>query len=104
MRKLLSILLIASFMGLIVPVKALSIETDKAAHLGIAYTVNMATYGIYKKVFRMNRFEAFLFSAFATSAICLTKEMLDSRFDEQDLIYDGLGIGTAGFTIFAFDF
>lgn len=104
MQKQLLTLLIVSFVLTHAPAKGHALETDKAAHLGIAYTINTAAYGFYKKGFRMNRFEAFLFAAFATSAICLTKEMLDPRFDEQDLVYDGIGMGLSGFTVFAFEF
>lgn len=80
-------------------------ETDKVAHFGVSYALQMGTYGIAKKALRLDPDEALLFSIFTTMLVTTAAEyMPGQRFDGKDILANGLGVGAAAITIKMFDF
>lgn len=96
---------------LLQPTKALAdsssggIETDKIAHFGTSYALQMLTYGFSKKALGLKKSDAMIFSAFASFVIMTSLEyMPGQRFDGKDILANGIGVGAASATILMFDF
>lgn len=90
---------------------AIAIETDKAAHFGIAFAATQVTYGAFKSIFgshykleRHDKIVLAIFSAAVVNLLGVVKEIGDSQPDGKDLLANGLGSTAAGLTILTFDF
>ena len=77
--------------------------------------MNMALYGLYKKMFRMDdkdKWNALLLSTFTTLTIGFTKEVMDkienpdpnARFDTGDMLANTAGVALSTGIVLSFDF
>ncbi len=82
------------------------IPVDKAAHFGLSAAGTMGCEVIVRKVFKANKWVSTFSCIGAMTAVGVTKEIIDSKsgskFDNQDLAADMLGVGFA-ITIIAID-
>ncbi len=81
-----------------------AIETDKAAHFGLSHMVTTATYGICKAMGIEDRGFNLFMAVSVASIVGLSKEFSDRKFDKNDLLYDGLGIGSSVLFVYTFNF
>lgn len=79
-------------------------DSDKAAHLGVSYMINTASYGIYRRAFGLNQGDALWMSMATTMLIGLTKEALDAKPDGHDVFANGIGTVLSVGTVLVFDF
>ena len=80
-----------------------AIETDKAAHLGIAHLSTMGMYGAFKSI-GVEKNWSLVYAACLVGMASTLSEMSDRKFDGGDLAHNFIGIGSAvGFTL-VFDF
>lgn len=90
-------------------------DSDKFAHFGVSFAMNMALYGLYKKMFRMserNKWNALLLSSLTSLTIGFAKEAIDvienpspnARFDTKDMLANTAGVAVSSGIILSFDF
>ncbi len=86
-----------------VTLNASAIDTDKAAHLGVAYMATTMSYGMFKGLGMENRAVSSLFAATLVGMVSTMKELGDKRADGGDIAHNALGIGLSVGTIWAFE-
>lgn len=81
------------------------------AHFGASYAINMFSYGLFRKAFKMDQTNALIFSAFTTLAIGFTYKYMEGMESGQmpanlgrAMLLNTAGVGGAVFTVKAFDF
>lgn len=112
------LLRLALILGLMTQSVNAEVGTDKFAHLGVSYALNMTFYGIFKKGMHLEsdeRLGALVMSIPIVFMMGLAKEALDCdaqyyryngkcNFDMGDMGANLVGIGLSSLTIFVFDF
>lgn len=89
--------------------RTLATDPGPVAHFGASFAITIASYGLAKKCFRMQRTEAVLFAAFVSLGTGLVKEHMDmidgaKNFGYDDMWNNSLGVGAASLSIVAFEF
>ena len=76
------------------------------AHVGMSGLINLFMYGWYKKVFRMERKPALVFSAIITLTIGLTYKALEAHPTGvgKSMIQNVIGVGVSTIPVIMFDF
>lgn len=84
---------------------ALKANTDKAAHFGVSYAMQTAMYGFSRKGLRLNKNDAFLFSATTVLFTGLVWEFASpNKIDGGDIMHNIYGVGASIGTCLVFDF
>jgi|GEM_PF-6749269 hypothetical protein len=116
MLKLILILLAALFLSTNVAFG--EVGTDKFAHAGVSYALNMTLYGVFKKAMQLEgdqKYEALIMSIPLVLTMGLAKEAMDvgecerrrlrnCQFDTADMAANIIGIAVSTATVFVFDF
>lgn len=89
--------------ALIAP-RAAHADTDKSAHFGMSYLVAATSYGMYKKMFHMDRPSALIFSLVSSTVLVNFIEMQSKTIDNHDIIANQMGVLTFGFSALVFEF
>lgn len=97
--------------ALLVPITCNGDEADAhfAAHFGASYAINMFTYGVAKRAFKMDSTAAFIFSSVATLTLGVLYKLSEpppgvpGQF-QKAMLQNGAGVLGAGATIAVFQF